>query len=275
MLSQVRAAALIAVSLVALAGCAEIVEPGHRGVQTEWGKVKPQPLGEGFHWYTPMADDIVVFDVRIQRLDSQTVCYTKDLQEATLDVTVTFSLDPRTVPTTLQTIGRDWDKLVINQDVFDGIKRVCGEYTAERFIGARGEAVARMKSAVSTALAVNHVALSGLAITNIKYSDEYDNAVEKKAVAEQEAQAEINVTNKIREKALQRKLDAETDADVMRLKANAIRENQGLLQWEALQVERERIKQWKGGVPLYQFGGGNGPVPLVQLPAPPATAVER
>ena len=276
---SVRAVALIALVLTALTGCGfEIVDTGHRGVQTRFGEVYKDSLPEGFHTYNPFTEDITEVNVQLQRWDFKTICYTQDLQEATLDATATYSLIPSAAPITFQTIGKDWAEKVVGQDIFDRIKGVCGIYTADKLISQRTKAVSEMTASVAAALKANNVMLTGLAITNIKFSDEYDTAVEAKAVAEQQAQAEKNRTSRIRELALQRTIDADADALAMRSRAAAIRENQALLQWEALQVERERIKQWKGGVPLYQFGGNSsGGVPLIQLPAPPQASdkVER
>src|ERR1041384_8427357 len=78
---SVRSVALIAAAVVGLSGCAEIVEPGHRGVHTETGKVSPLVLNEGLHWYLPW-NDIIVMDTRLQRSDYKTLAYTRDLQEA-------------------------------------------------------------------------------------------------------------------------------------------------------------------------------------------------
>jgi len=256
---------VIAAMSILLMGCGfEIVDTGHRGVQTTWGEVNKTSLGEGLHFYNPFSDNVIEMDVRTQRWEFKTPCYTKDIQTAELTAVVNYNLEPAAAPVVLSEIGVDWGEKVVGQDVFDAIKAICGRYDASTFIAERAQAVAQMLEETRRVLGPKHVQVTGLAVTNIDYSDVYERSVEDKAKAEQEAQAEKNRTVKVREIAEQRRIDAMADADAMRSRAAAIRENQGLLEWERLQIQREMIKQWKGQVPQYSFGS-TGVVPFMNI----------
>lgn len=248
----------IAALTIALTGCGfEIVDTGNRGVQTHFGEVYPKPLEEGLHWYNPFTENIKEMDVQVHRWDFDTMVYTKDIQQAKLNVTVTYSLDPSAAPVVLQTYGTDWASKIVGQDVFDRIKGVSGQYEAAHLISERNKAVAQMLDEVRTELTPKHVIVRGLAVTNIDFDDAYEKAVERKVVAEQDALAAANKTKQVIAEGEQNKVRALADAEAMRARANAIRENQSLIDWERLQVQKLAIQQWKGQVPQYQFGAGS------------------
>lgn len=256
---------LLALAIPLLTGCGfEIVDTGHRGVQTRFGEVYKDSLPEGLHWYNPFTEDIREMDVRVQKWEFDTMVYTKDIQQAKLNVTVTYSLDPNAAPLVLQTLGTEWAEKVVGQDVFDQIKSVAGQYEAAHLISKRNHAVAQMLEEVRKELTPKHVIVQGLAVTNIDFDDAYEKAVERKVVAEQDALAAANKTQQVIAEGEQTKATANADAEAMRARANAIRENQSLIEWERLQVQKLAIQQWKGQVPQYQFGSG-GVVPFMNI----------
>lgn len=248
-----------------LTGCGfEIVDTGHRGVQTRFGEVYKDSLPEGLHWYNPFTENIQELDVRVQKWSFDTMVYTKDIQQAKLDVTVTYSLEPAAAPLVLQTLGADWADKVVGQDVFDRIKSVAGQFEAAHLISERNRAVAQMLEEVRKELTPKHVVVQGLAVTNIDFDDAYEQAVERKVVADQDALAAANKTKQVIAEGEQNKARAIADAEAMRARASAIRENQSLIEWERLQVQKLAIQQWKGQVPQYQFGSG-GVVPFMNI----------
>jgi regulator of protease activity HflC (stomatin/prohibitin superfamily) len=256
---------VIATLAVALTGCGfEVVDTGYRGVQTTWGKVHNESLPEGLHWYAPWSDNIIEMDVRTLKWEFDTMVYTKDIQQAKLNVVVTYSLDPVAAPVVLETLGNDWAEKIVGQDVYEKIKNVSGQYEAAHLISERSKAVQQMLEEVREVLGPKHVKVQGLAVTNIDFDDAYEKAVERKVVADQDALAAINKTKAVKEEGEQNKARALADAEAMRARASAIKENQSLIEWEKLQVQKLAIQQWKGQVPQYQFGGG-GVVPFMNV----------
>jgi len=251
----------------ALTGCGfEIVDTGHRGVQTTYGKVHPESLGEGLHWYNPITDNITEMDVRVLKWEFKTPVYTKDIQKADLDVTVNYRLEPAAAPAVLAEVGTEWADKLVGQDVFDGIKSIAGKYEAAELISNRGRAITEMYDEVRKVLAPKHVQVTGLAVTNIDFDDGYENSVERKVVAAQDALAAANKTSEVVQEGEQNKARAKADAEAMADRARAIRENQGLIEWERLQVQRAAIQKWNGTVP--SWSGGNGAIPFISVEPP-------
>src|SRR3954454_7664182 len=73
----------IAIFVASVAGCGiKVVDTGHRGIETRFGKVVSDSLPEGIYFYNPITSTMVEMDTRIQRQDGETDTYTRDVQQA-------------------------------------------------------------------------------------------------------------------------------------------------------------------------------------------------
>ena len=83
------AVAIIAIVVVSVAGCGiKVVDTGHRGIKTTFGKVVSASLDEGIYFYNPITSTIVEMDTRVQRQDGETDTYTRDVQQAAVKYTL-------------------------------------------------------------------------------------------------------------------------------------------------------------------------------------------
>src|SRR5690348_7246730 len=72
---------IVLLIVVSVAGCGiKVVDTGHRGIETRFGKVVSESLGEGIYFYNPLTSHIVEMDTRVQRQDGETDTYTRDVQ---------------------------------------------------------------------------------------------------------------------------------------------------------------------------------------------------
>lgn len=89
-------------------------------------------------------------------------------------------------------------------------------------------------------------------ITNIDFSEAYDQAIEAKAVKQQEvqtAQAELEKQNIQNQKEI---AEAEKDAKVMELQNQQITDN--TLRLKALEIQQSFINKWNGQLPTTTTG---------------------
>ena len=94
--------------------------------------------------------------------------------------------------------------------------------------------------------------MSRFEITDISYTQEFENSVEQKVIAQQKAIEEQNRTKQIEEQARQKVLSAEAEAKSMQIRAEALEQNAKLVEWEAVQ-------KWNGVLPQYMLGSGATP----------------
>lgn len=82
------------------------VDPGHNKVVTFFGKVRPDPLPEGFHVVNPLLKfvDYDLRDITHTILDIEVP--SQDKLKTQMDVSIVFKLNPKETPTILQEIGK-------------------------------------------------------------------------------------------------------------------------------------------------------------------------
>lgn len=244
--------------MLALAGCGfTTVDTGYRGVETHFGKVVSDSLPEGLYFYNPFTSDMIQMDARIQKWDGETTAYTKDVQQAQVRFTLNFRLDPEKAHLIYQSVGVDWASKIVTQIVHEEIKREFGQHEAVDLVSQRDKASRVIEAAVTEKLGARSVIVTGLQLTNIDYTKEFEHAVEAKVVAQQRAIEEQNRTVQIREQAAQKVLQAEAEAKSIQIRAQALEQNAKLVEWEAVQ-------KWDGKLPVYSLGGA---VPFIQVPA--------
>jgi prohibitin 2 len=247
------AVAIIAIVVVSVAGCGiKVVDTGHRGIKTTFGKVVSASLDEGIYFYNPITSTIVEMDTRVQRQDGETDTYTRDVQQAAVKYTLNYRLQQNAAHLMYRDIGRDWEQRLIPQVVLGTLKEVVGKWDAVDLIANRDKAANAAFESIRTNLGERNVEVSRFEITDIAYTREFENSVEQKVIAQQKAIEEQNRTKQIEEQARQKVLSAEAEAKSMQIRAQALEQNAKLVQWEAVQ-------KWNGVLPQYMLGGAATP----------------
>lgn len=247
--------ALIALSLTACGF--EVVDPGHRGIETNLGKVVGEPLPEGLHFYNPFTSDIKEFNVRQETWASKTSIFTKDTQRVDVEFAVTYSPDPKMVTKIYLDVGREEALVekIVKPVVLGSLKDAIGQVIADELVSKRELITKEALKEVRDNLAEKNVFVSDLQFTNLDFDDAYEHAVEEKVVATQKAQKAKNDTVTIQEEAKQTIATAQAEAEAMRIKSAALAQNKGL-------VEFEIAKKWDGKLPVYMMGNS---VPMINF----------
>ncbi len=233
-----------------------IVDTGHRGVKVVWGKVQPESLDEGLYFYIPVMSVIKKMDVRVKKYDIETEAYTKDVQQGKLHIVMNYNLEKTKAHEMLENVGADWEDRLIPQAVNGTVKAVIGKWDAVDLIANRSKAQGEIQIMLTDALGGRDVHVTRVEIANIDYTPEFERAVEAKVVAIQTAEQEKNKTVQIQEQAKQRVMSAKAEAESMSIRAQALSQNKGLVEYEAVQ-------KWDGKLPNYMLGGAT---PFINLP---------
>ncbi len=238
----------------------QIVDTGYRGVKTRFGEVVGEPLPEGLHFLNPFTTKIKEITVREEKFEGVTPVFTKDTQNASLSFTVTWYPNPKMVHVLYKEIG-DSEAVaekILKPLVLASMKDATGQIIADELINSREKATQRALSTIRANLAERPIVVTDLQFTNIDFDDTYENAVESKVVAIQEAQKAKNETVKFEEQAKQVVLKAQAEAKSMQIKSEALAKNKGL-------VEFELATRWDGQLPSVITGGGGSILNLSDL----------
>ena len=218
---------LLALNLTA---CGEIIDTGHRGIETHFGKVEGQPLTEGFYFYNPLSTTIYEMNVQTQKLTYDAMTYTKDVQKSKFIVTVNYAVDATHIGDLFTLYGADYANKLIPQVVEGSLKNVVGKWEAVDLIANRDKATTQIELAIRDALKDKFINVSRVEINNIDFTSEFEKAVEAKVVAIQRASESENKTKQIQEEAKQKIITAKADSESMRIKSEALSQNKSLVE---------------------------------------------
>ncbi|BAY42594.1 band 7 protein [Scytonema sp. HK-05] len=225
-----------------------VVNAGERGVLMEFGKVQNTILGEGIHVIIPVVNTVKRLSVRVQKQDISAEASSKDLQDIFTDVALNWHIIPQEANAIFQQIGDERDVVdrILNPAIEEVLKAVMAKYTAEELITKRGEVKAEVDDALTARLANYHIAIDDVSLVHVHFSQRFDEAVEAKQIAEQEAKRAGFV-------ALKASKEAEAKVNLAKGEAEAHKVLHETLTPEILQ--NRALDKWDGKLPLI-FGRG-------------------
>ena len=285
---------IVGLSVLALLGSISFlgfsqIDAGFRGVKLTWGKVVSDSLPEGLYFYNPISTSMVAIDTRLQRAKIKLETYTKDIQQATMTLTVNYNIDPTKVHILYERIGLEYQNTLIEPNVLSSVKDVVGKVEADKFVNNREVVTQEIKEKISSILAPSNIIVQEVAIEDIAFSGAFENAIEAKQIATQEAIKAQNETVRVAEEGKQLVIKAKAEADSQKAvsdaaayaikveseakadaakqiglaEAVAIREKSKALAENSKLVELTKAEKWNGELPKNIYG--SAPLPLINL----------
>lgn len=249
----------IVLGLAVLSQAFTVVQPGTRGIVVQLGAVQDQLFEEGLHFKIPFIQKIVPMEVRVQKAESQASAASKDLQIVTTTMAVNFHIDPASANKLYQNVGLDFKGRVVDPAIGEALKAVTARYTAEQLISKRSEVSQQVKELLSKKLATYHMVLDEINITEFKFSDEFNKAIEQKQIAEQQALKSKLDLDRIKIEKEQTITQAEATAESLRLQKQEVTPE--LVKLREIEAQLKAIEKWDGKLPSTTGGA----VPFVNV----------
>jgi len=257
------------------------VDKGTVGVVMHWGAVQPKPLDPGLHFVTPFKTSVEEMNTQLQSFEVAASAASKDLQNITTKISIQHSVNGAMAPDTLQAIGdlAKIDITVVKPAVEESLKATTSKHTAEELVTKRELVKVEVTEAIKAYIAhtltekgvKGAINIANVAITDFQFSKDFQDSIEAKVKAEQQAlQAENDKKKRITNAeaaAAEQKLAAEAKAyeiekeslaraAAIEREAKALRDNPNLIQLRA-------VEKWNGTLPT--FSGGSNPVPFINV----------
>ena len=264
---------ILCVILVLLWGSFVIVPAGHRGVALWWGSVEKKIMGEGLNFKVPVAERVIKVDVKVQPHPFKEIdAASKEYQMVRLTGMMNFHIDPAYVNLLYQTVGLDFANKVIDPAFNDFVKEVVPNYLITEILPKREEIRKRAMTKLGDNLARYHIIVDDIYISNIRFSPEYEKAIEAKQVAQQYVETQRQVLAQREIEAQQKVATAKGEAESIQVVAQGQAKANELLSRSIspILVEYKSIEKWNGILP--QVTGGS--VPLIQIPKVESLAPE-
>lgn len=271
----VKYAVIGVLALILCANSFTIVPAGNTGVVMTLGKVSDNPMTEGFHVKIPFIQSVETMSNKIQVYETPASAVSKDMQTVSSTIAVNYRISSDASPDIYQNVGIDYKKVLITPVVQECMKSVTAKYTAEQLITERAKVGEEVKSALDAKLNNYGIYIEKFNIVNFDFSEEFNNAIEAKQVAEQnliKTQTEQEQAIVIAEAEAQKKvISAEAEATAILAEAQAQADANKLLE-ESLSnkvIMYEQISKWDGKLPKVT-SDGNGL--LINVPIDDTTA---
>ncbi len=225
------------------------VAEGQKALITTFGKASDTIYSAGMHIKVPFIQSVKRFDVKTIRADYKTQTYTKDIQTATIIVSYSYNLIGNDIIQTYREYGNDWQERILYPNLEQAVKAEVGTWNADTMVANRDKVAENILKSLQERMEEHGypVMITNFQMINIDYSSQFEQAIEKKVIAEQKALEEANITKQVEQKAKQQLEAAKAEAESMRIRANALTQNPKLVSYEAVQ-------KWDGKLPQIMTG---------------------
>ncbi|MEM6822812.1 MAG: prohibitin family protein, partial [Verrucomicrobiota bacterium] len=195
----VAAIVVLVVLITLLVSSTHVVEPGYRGVRITLGKVDPAFIEEGLTFKIPLiqrVDNILVKQITTQ---GKAPTFSKDLQTVEIIYDVLYRIPEDQVVTLRREYFGNVYESILKPRVQEQMKQVCAQYRAEDLVKEREQVKIAVFEGVRRVIG-ELIEIRDLTITNIDLTDELEAEIERKQMAEQQAQrAEYELQRAVKE----------------------------------------------------------------------------
>jgi regulator of protease activity HflC (stomatin/prohibitin superfamily) len=260
------------------------IEPGHVGIliHRAGGGVDAKPLGPGFQMRNPVFSQIEEYPVYMQTLvltrastegspnNDEINVNSQEGQPLSLDVAMSFELDPTRVPTLYQTFRSNIDLIqhgFVKQTIRQVLQEVVGGEPIADILGPKkAEVVARSQKGLEDRLARYGILVRQFTINETRAPESVIEAINVKNVMQQQALTAQNELQKNEFQARGDSIKAAGRAKAITAEAEAqARANRMLAEsMTPTLVQYRMVDKWNGVMPTVAGGG----MPMIQLPVP-------
>ncbi len=212
---------ILVLVLAGLSGSYYTVPEGYRGVILRNGAaIGMATPGLGFK--LPFFDQVVDMSIQTEKVAFESIAaYSRDLQQATMQLSVNYRLDEGRVQETYSEIGFYYADKLLTPIVLKRTKEVFGQYTAADVVSQREKVGLAVFEVIQSDMAPNGVLVESVQIENVDFSDTYESAVEETATAEANVKRARQELEQVKVNAQRQIAEAEAKADATRMTADA------------------------------------------------------
>lgn len=236
--------------LLIIPGCITTIATGEVGIKTTWGKITNTNMKEGIQFKYPW-QDVIKMNVKVQKYEN-----TKGMETSTKDmqvvnsviVSVNYQLDDNKVVDIYREVGVGYDLIILEPAIQESIKSTISQYNAEELVTKRGEVSDKILESISNKVKNYGLKVISVSFKDFDFSDEYNQSIERKTIAEQNAltaEQELKTSEANAKKMI---IEAQAEADANNIKNSTITEEI---------LTQQFIDKWDGELPKVMGDSGN------------------
>lgn len=204
----------------------------------------------GINIKLPFVERVVLMNVRTQKDEAQATAVSENLQVVTSIIAVNYHLDGTRAKEVYEKVGADYTNIIVAPAIQNTFKAVTALFTAEELITKRDEVRLLAEEKLTTQLEPYFIVVENFNIVNVDFSEEYQQAIEAKQVAQQQVETS-------KQKLAQAEIDAQTVIAQAKGQADAQKalNDTGALTPEYLQYLF--LTKWNGILPQVMSSGND------------------
>jgi len=241
--------ALLVFGIIMLANTVLVIDAGHSAVIFNQVTGGLSAQDQGTHILVPGMQKPTIYDTRVQTYtmsasygegevkgDDALEALTKDGQIVKLDISVRFHIDKTKLADLHQKIGTGYIDKVVRPQVRNVLRlAVSGYPVTEVYTEKRIEIQNTSFRELQPKFQKNDLVLDEVLIRQVTFSAEFQKAIEQKLIAQQESQRMQYVLERETQEKERKIIEAQGEAESIRLKGVALANNPALIQYEYVQ----------------------------------------
>lgn len=260
-------------ALIIVFGSFVTVATGKMGVKTRLGKVVGT-MEPGAHMKLPLIESVTKIQVNNRVVknehyanekgevisDNALAAASKDLQTVQASSVVSYNIDPSKIIEIYSQYrtAENYEEAVVKPIIKQVIKGKTAEYTAEELVTKRTALNDSVTETLRDQLSTRYAIFQNSSVTNIEFSPSFNQAIEAKVTAEQNALAAKNKLAQTEYEGQQKIVSAQAEAEAIKIQSQAIN-SQGGRDY----VNLKAIEKWDGSLPTQMIPGST--VPFINL----------
>ena len=240
-----------------------IIGPTEGATIQRLGVVQEASLQPGLHTKIPLVESYTRYTVGVRKHEISVQSKTADLQPVAATFVLNIGIDRGSLPSIRRDLGslNDLDDRIVIPQTQEAFNQAVAGFTAEEVITRRADLKASFDSLIASRLKPYGILVRDAAVATLSFSEKFDEAVEDKQVAEQNARKAAYVAEQAAQDAEAAINRARGSAEAQRLEAEALKSEGG-----ALVLQARAIEKWDGHFP--QVLGGDGVLPFINIERP-------
>lgn len=254
--------AIIPIGIFTYMFCVHTVNVGYVGIQSTFGKLNQKPLYSGIYFLNPLSS-VTDINTRVFTINSQSEAASSDLQSVTTSISLNYNVAALDAPKMYSQIGSNSKSIgenIIGPAINEVFKSVVANYSAQDLIDKRAQVSGDINKELQEKLSKYNITVDSINVTDFKFSNAFNEAIESKVTAEQKVLTAQNDLNRIKIEAEQKIVRANAEAQALNLQKSAITPE--LIQLRQVENQSAAIAKWDGRLPTYT--GNNLPFIMKQ-----------
>jgi regulator of protease activity HflC (stomatin/prohibitin superfamily) len=249
------------IALIIALNSFSIVQYGHVGLYKTMGKLGDNVLNPGIHFKIPFIQSVIKVNVQVTKAESDASASSKDLQPVSTHVVVNYSINKESAYNLMNNIGKNFENVIIHPAIQEIVKEVTAKYAAEDLISKRDVVASEINDLLTKRLGKYDLIVNDINIVNFKFSEAFNQSIEAKQVAQQQALKAENDLRRIQIEAQQKIEQAKAEAEALKLKKQEVTPD--LIEYKKIEIQEQAIEKWDGHLPTVTGGA----MPFVDLGA--------